>query len=238
MKRSDINEILGHTRQFFSMHDVHLPPFASFPPTKWQQLDQAAWQEVFDLRLGWDVTAFGGNNFAAQGLTLFTLRNGSPNGVPYEKCYAEKIMHVRDGQVTPMHFHWRKREDIINRSGGNLIIELYNAEEPAGATSDTPPGLANTPVEVVTDGYRQTLPPGSRIRLSPGESVTLPPGMYHSFWGEEGFGDVLVGEVSMTNDDQHDNCFLTPLARFTALEEDEPPRWLLCTEYRREPGAA
>ncbi|WP_116440205.1 D-lyxose/D-mannose family sugar isomerase, partial [Klebsiella pneumoniae] len=45
MKRSDINEILGHTRQFFSMHDVHLPPFASFPPTKWQQLDQAAWQE-------------------------------------------------------------------------------------------------------------------------------------------------------------------------------------------------
>jgi D-lyxose ketol-isomerase len=31
MKRSEINEILGHTRQFFSMHDVHLPPFASFP---------------------------------------------------------------------------------------------------------------------------------------------------------------------------------------------------------------
>ena len=96
MKRSDINEILGHTRQFFSMHDVHLPPFASFPPTKWQQLDQAAWQEVFDLKLGWDVTAFGGNSFAAQGLTLFTLRNGSPNGVPYEKGYAEKIMFGHD----------------------------------------------------------------------------------------------------------------------------------------------
>lgn len=25
MKRSAINEILGHTRQFFSLHDVHLP---------------------------------------------------------------------------------------------------------------------------------------------------------------------------------------------------------------------
>lgn len=25
MKRSAINEILGHTRQFFSQHDVHLP---------------------------------------------------------------------------------------------------------------------------------------------------------------------------------------------------------------------
>ena len=31
----------------------------------------------FDLKLGWDVTAFGRNNFAAHGLTLFTLRNGS-----------------------------------------------------------------------------------------------------------------------------------------------------------------
>lgn len=129
MKRSEINEILGHTRQFFSMHDVHLPPFASFPPARWQQLDGDAWQEVFDLRLGWDVTAFGGDNFAAQGLTLFALRNGSPGGKPWDKCYAEKIMHVREGQVTPLHFHWRKREDIINRGGGNLIVELWNADE-------------------------------------------------------------------------------------------------------------
>lgn len=97
MKRSDINEILGHTRQFFSMHDVHLPPLPAFRRQNGSSLTEAAWQEVFDLRLGWDVTAFGGNNFAAQGLTLFTLRNGSPNGVPYEKCYAEKILHVRDG---------------------------------------------------------------------------------------------------------------------------------------------
>ena len=72
MKRSAINEILGHTRQFFSLHDVHLPPFASFPPTQWRKLDPAAWREVFDLKLGWDVTAFGGNNFAAQGLTPAT----------------------------------------------------------------------------------------------------------------------------------------------------------------------
>ena len=223
MKRSDINEILGHTRQFFSMHDVHLPPFASFPPTKWQQLDQTAWQEVFDLRLGWDVTAFGGNNFAAQGLTLFTLRNGSPNGVPYEKCYAEKIMHVRDGQVTPMHFHWRKREDIINRGGGNLIIELWNA----GAHEET----ENTDVTVTVDGCRQTHAPGSQLRLTPGESICLTPTLYHSFWGERGFGDVLVGEVSSVNDDEHDNHFLQPVARYNNIEEDEPALLVLCNEY-------
>ncbi len=32
MKRSAINEILGHTRQFFSQHDVHLPPLLPASP--------------------------------------------------------------------------------------------------------------------------------------------------------------------------------------------------------------
>ncbi|MGS6571082.1 D-lyxose/D-mannose family sugar isomerase, partial [Enterobacter intestinihominis] len=45
MKRCDINQILGHTGQFFSMHHEHLPPFSSFPPTKLQQIEQAAWEE-------------------------------------------------------------------------------------------------------------------------------------------------------------------------------------------------
>lgn len=38
MKRSAINEILGHTRQFFSQHDVHLP-LRQFPPTQWRKLN-------------------------------------------------------------------------------------------------------------------------------------------------------------------------------------------------------
>ncbi|QMI06777.1 D-lyxose/D-mannose family sugar isomerase [Citrobacter sp. RHB25-C09] len=224
MKRSAINEILGHTRQFFSMHNVHLPAFASFTPAQWQQLDVETWREVFDLKLGWDVTGFGGNDFAAQGLTLFALRNGSPKGMPYAKCYAEKIMHVRDGQVTPMHFHWRKQEDIINRGGGNLIVELWNA----GAHEQT----AETDVNVVIDGCRQTHAAGSQLRLMPGESICLTPGLYHSFWAEKGFGDVLVGEVSSVNDDDHDNRFLQPIARYNDIEEDEPAHLVLCNEYR------
>ena len=91
MKRSEINEILGHTRQFFSRHDVHLPPFASFAPVKWRELDEASWAEVFELKLGWDVTAFGGNHFYAQGLTLFTLRNGSVDGVKTSSTGAAEI---------------------------------------------------------------------------------------------------------------------------------------------------
>jgi D-lyxose ketol-isomerase len=132
-------------------------------------------------------------------------------------------MHVRDGQVTPMHFHWRKREDIINRGGGNLIIELWNA----GAHEET----ENTDVTVTVDGCRQTHAPGSQLRLMPGESICLTPGLYHSFWGERGFGDVLVGEVSSVNDDEYDNHFLQPVARYNNIEEDEPALLVLCNEY-------
>lgn len=235
LARSQVNQILQETRHFFALHDLHLPPFADFSPEAWARQPAEAWQEVFDLALGWDVTTFGSHDFRLRGLTLFTLRNGSPQGHPYPKSYAEKVMHCRERQVTPMHLHWRKREDIINRGGGNLILELYNAD--GGPGHDQPPGLANTPVAVVTDGYRQTLPPGSRLRLAPGESVTLTPGLYHSFWAEEGYGDVLAGEVSTPNDDRQDNCFLSPVARYTALIEDEAPHWLLCHEYRQHlPG--
>ncbi|QKJ87651.1 D-lyxose/D-mannose family sugar isomerase [Paramixta manurensis] len=224
MTRSEINAILQLTREFFTRQDVHLPPWADYSPARWRQIAADNLQEIVTLRLGWDVTAFGGDDFQQQGLTLFTLRNGSPHGAPYRKSYAEKIMHVREGQVTPMHFHWCKMEDIINRGGGNVIVELHNAQQGA---------LANTPVSVTIDGFRQTHAAGSQLRLSPGESVTLEPGVYHSFWGETGFGDVLVGEVSTINDDDNDNRFLTPQTRFNAIEDDEAPRWLLCNEYSR-----
>lgn len=225
MKRSHINGILQQTQQFFARGGMHLPPFARFTPHDWQALERRPWREVFEVRLGWDVTDFGGDDFTHVGLTLFTLRNGSPGGQPYGKSYAEKAIHCREGQITPLHFHWRKCEDIINRGGGNLMVEMYN--------SDDAEQRADTPVTVVIDGCRQTHAAGSRVRLAPGESICLTPGIYHSFWGEEGFGDVLVGEVSMTNDDQNDNHFLQGQARFSAINEDETPRWLLCGDYGR-----
>lgn len=44
-------------------------------------------------------------------------------------------------------------------------------------------------------------------------------------------GDVLIGEVSMCNDDNTDNCFNPPVGRFPEIEEDEEPYRLLCNEY-------
>ena len=48
---------------------------------------------------------------------------------------------------------------------------------------------------------------------------------------EEGYGPVLLGEVSQCNDDNTDNRFNPPVGRFPEIEEDEPPYRLLCNEY-------
>ena len=42
---------------------------------------------------------------------------------------------------------------------------------------------------------------------------------------------VLIGEVSMCNDDNTDNRFYVNNSRFPTIEEDEPPYRLLCNEY-------
>ena len=127
-------------------------------------------------------------------------------------------MIVERGQGTPMHFHRVKMEDIINRGGGNLVVQLYNA------TSDE--GLDSSDVVVSTDGLVRTIPAGGKVILHPGESITIPQYCYHTFWAEE--SRTLVGEVSLVNDDHTDNRFYEQMDRFSQIEEDEPPfRWLV-----------
>src|SRR5690606_13489001 len=103
------------------------------------------------------------------------------------------------------------------------MICLYN--------SDSEGGLADTPVTVHSDGRIYEVAAGTTIRLQPGESITLHVGEYHSFWGEEGTGSVLVGEVSECNDDSKDNRFYEEIGRFPEIEEDEEPLYYLCNEY-------
>ena len=42
---------------------------------------------------------------------------------------------------------------------------------------------------------------------------------------------MLLGEVSMCNDDEHDNRFYDEMGRFPKIEEDEKPYRYLCNEY-------
>jgi len=227
MKRSEINAIMRSADQFIRSRGFYLPPFAYWKPEEWRSKGSEV-REIVANHLGWDITDFGKGNFANFGLFLFTVRNGSPDNwkTLRGKLYAEKIMIVEENQYTPYHFHWNKMEDIINRGGGILAIQLYNA------TPDDQ--LADSPVTVSLDGVARTVAAGTILRLGRGESISLPPRLYHAFWAEG--GRVLAGEVSLVNDDLKDNRFLEAVGRFPAIEEDEPPLYLLCTDYDRYYG--
>ncbi len=222
MKRSEINAVMQDVDAFLHRLQFHLPPWAYWSLDEWVARKADA-QEVIDRRLGWDITDFGRGNFREYGLFLFTIRNGTLDALRAGKgkSYCEKILVGDPGQMNPLHYHWTKTEDIINRGGGNLIVQLYNATPESG--------LAESDVIVMCDGVKRTVPAGGTLCLKPGESVTLEPYCWHRFWFEA--GRVLMGEVSLVNDDNTDNCFNELLGRFPTVEEDEAPLHLLVNDY-------
>lgn len=222
MKRSQINIIMQDADDFMKQHDFHLPPFAYWTPDEWRTKGDEV-REIVDRKLGWDITDFGSGDYEHIGLFVFTIRNGDYEqmGKGVGKIYAEKILVVDINQVTPMHFHWRKVEDIINRGGGQLMVQVYNSTEDDH--------LADTDVTISMDGVRRVVRAGEILKLSPGESITMTNRLFHKFWGAE--SRVLVGEVSVVNDDNSDNRFHDPVGRFPKIEEDLPPLHLLCTDY-------
>lgn len=222
MKRSKINQCIKEMEEMLKSYRIALPPFCSWTPEDWQNKN-SEYDEIRDNMLGWDITDCGLNNWDKVGFALITLRNGNQNNPKYKKVYAEKLIMLKDGQTFPRHFHWNKSEDIINRGGGTLILTVFNGN-PDGSLSDED-------VLVNSDGRSYYVKPGTGVVLKPGESITLWPYQYHNFAIVPGTGDVLIGEVSMCNDDTTDNRFYEEVGRFPAIEEDEPPYRLLCNEY-------
>ncbi len=229
MKRSEINAALREMEAFCADLKYPLPPFCAFPPEAWGKLG-CEYDEVRDCGLGWDITDYGQGDFAHFGFSLITLRNGSRlQPEKYPQVYAEKLLYLREGQYAPNHFHWLKSEDIINRGGGTVLIRVYRSLPDEGIDRVSP-------VEVISDGRRYAVEAGTRVALRPGESIHIYPRLYHDFSVVPGTGPVLLGEVSQVNDDRTDNRFEPPVGRFPAIEEDEAPYRLLCTEY--PPAAA
>ncbi|HSL43381.1 MAG TPA: D-lyxose/D-mannose family sugar isomerase [Anaerolineales bacterium] len=222
MKRSEINKIVLETIEFFHTMQFYLPRWACWAASDWKGKCQYA-AEIIECGLGWDITDFGSEDFEKVGLINFNLRNGIVN--QSKKTYCEKIIVVGENQVTPLHTHYLKFEDIINRGGGNLVIELFQADEKFNPT--------DRDVTVKIDGLPVTIPAGGKVILTPGESIFLEPGMLHMFYGEPGKGRVLVGEVSTVNDDSTDNHFIGGSPRFPSIIEDEEPVYLLVNDYKK-----
>jgi len=213
----------------FARQSVRLPPFAFWTAEDWAGKGREV-DEIRDCMLGWDVTDFGSGEFPQIGRTLFTLRNGRLGDPRYPKPYAEKFILDPEGQRAPAHFHRSKREDIINRGGGNILVQL--------TTTTADDGWSNDDFTVQVDGETVKLHPRGLVRLKPGQSLTIPARTIHQFWGEEGSGWTVSGEVSSVCDDVADNFFFADLKRFPAIIEDEPRQYYLCHEYPAALGQA
>lgn len=224
MKRSEINKIIKNSIDFIEEYKFLIPGFAYWSPEDWAENNIAS-AEIKDNMLGWDITDFGSNDFIRRGLVMLTIRNGNFRMKDrYKKTYAEKLLITEEEQETPMHFHFSKMEDIINRGGGDLAVELWN--------SDSGYNLLQTDVAVSMDGTLLTVKAGAPVYVKPGQSITLEAGIYHRFYGKKGTGKILLGEVSSVNDDRTDNHFNEDLPRFPEVIEDEPSKYPLITEYQ------
>lgn len=214
MMRSEVNQALKSAEAILAEYRWALPAWASWNIVEhYTNSSHSTW--LHERQLGWDVTDFGGGDFAKRGLTLLCVRNGTAGAE--ERTYAEKLLFVGVGQETPFHAHKRKLEDIIVRGGGTLCVE-FTAE---GAVLD----YSDTTVRI--DGAQAPLF-GQVHRLTAGQSITIPRGVQHRFWGE---GEtVFAAEVSQCNDDLTDNYFLSPVGRFAEITEDEELYRLLWNE--------
>jgi D-lyxose ketol-isomerase len=132
MKRSQINAIIEADMEFIAKMNFKLPPFAFWSRDDWKTKNHE-YDEIRENRLGWDVTDYGRGDFMNWGLLLFTIRNGNYQTVAkYKKLYAEKLVVLEETQTAPLHFHWNKYEDLINRGGGDLLVTVYMADEREG----------------------------------------------------------------------------------------------------------
>jgi len=218
MKRSEINAAISKAKDMINRYSWELP--------KWGYWSKEEYNKNTNLKnylknhqMGWDVTDFGKGEFEKKGITLFCIRNGI-QGNNDDKPYAEKLLFMREGQEIPFHSHKVKLEDIINRGGGELVIEFLEV--------DSNQIESNSKIDVLVDGEIVSIAPREPLILKRGQSVTVERNIYHKFYSAEGSGMVMAGEVSQVNDDNKDNYFLESVGRFAEIQEDEEilhPLW-------------
>jgi D-lyxose ketol-isomerase len=154
----------------------------------------------------WDVTGFNLGDFDRYGLVLVNLAE-----LPE---YCEKLMFAKANQLTIMHCHKKKQEDIICRAG-TFAIRLAARDDRWNVNRN------GAEVRVLLNREEKMVPSNGVLYLRAGERITLYPGVYHEFWPVSDYA--IIGEVSTANDDQHDNFFENPdVGRYEPIEEDVP----------------
>ncbi len=225
MKRSEINKAILEAKARLDEYRITLPMFGYWTEEDWKKNEDKI-DRIRERMLGWDVSDFGSGDFKSCGAVLFTVRNGDKNDPNTTSPYAEKyiILDDKTEQQIPYHYHISKAEDIINRGGGVLVVQLYNR------TADDKLDEEKN-VEFYMDCVKHTVKPGEPIYVTPGNSITIEPYIFHRFYPEKDKGLLIVGEVSKVNDDNNDNIFLVKSQRYCEIEEDEKKVYPLCNEY-------
>ncbi len=159
----------------------------------------------------WDVTDFGLGNFNEKGLVLINLAA--------ENEYCEKLMYAKRGQTTPHHYHKKKKEDIVCRTG-ELAIRFWK---------NHPGEQISSNIEIKRNGVFQLVQEGVEVVFAAGERVTIEPGVWHLFYPVS--AECIIGEVSTANDDVNDNFFWDEaIGRYPEIEENEKPEVRLVSE--------
>jgi D-lyxose ketol-isomerase len=224
MKRSFIDARIDAMLAMCGRHGVALPPFALWREQDYRADPEAA-RRIAQAGLGWNVNEFKLGGYAAEGLSVFTLRMGDWRRLDHGRgrLYAEKALMAEDGQRTPRHYHIVKTEDVVNRGGARFVVELFKVDRAGAPLKER--------FHVLKDVKTLDLAAGDRVALAPGESLTLEPFVAHAFWAEG--GATLAGEVSLVNDDASDNYFLPPPDSPAPIEEDAPKRYVTVRDHAR-----
>lgn len=224
MKRSQINAAIDFAHKALAEHGIRLPEYAYWSPDDWRKAGPD-YDRVIANMLGWACTDFGQGDFEHCGITMFDVRNGTPEpnqGTPY----GEKIFVLRPGQRLPYHFHYNKTEDIISYAGGTLMIQLFPSN-PNESMSQTGGGY------VYCDGVKKPYEAGQVFEIPHGQSLTIVPRLYHRFWAKDEGAVLVGGEISTISVPKTDNKFGAGARRFVAIEEDVAPTYLLNVDYAR-----
>lgn len=222
MKRSQIEDIIARSNAIMARQGFHLPPFAGWTVAQWQE-NAAATAEMRANGVGWNIVAFEEGAFFKSGIAVFTLRIGDYHDLPRGagRLYGEKVFALFEGQSVPHHYHRVKTEDLINRGGGILGVNLVKVDADGKPMPDA--------ITLERNGMMVSVPANTTLHLDPGESIVLVPGVAHAFLG---VSEVLCGEISLANDDTTDNYFLQPLPAPSAIIEDIPARHVVLADYR------